>query len=298
MTNKRFVCFVLLICVTVMGLISTSCGSDNMKAGNTVSAEQPAETPEKTQREKSYAQLPDGAELVDVQKCLIISDDLNLDVPEDIHIYDHEKIVIDEQMGAELIRNLSDNGWNKHQFDAVEDGFYFIGCFEDNPPGDKVKDEKAQCEKFMQDSGLGEILKAKDIEMEYDTYAGANLYWLTEQRQTTSSYIRLGFENSKTCVDCKMYLYDSTVIDTLPSVAIQEALESAFCFPENDDDQEFEYSVNHVELIYVQGLPYYHYTGLGTEILGILEVYALAVNLEDIKDNESLMSRYMSFQWP
>lgn len=306
--NKRIVCFVLLICAAAMGWIFTACGAEKTDVNNTASADQPATTPDKTQSEKSSqtelkeALLPDGAEPVDVEKCLIISDDLSLEVPSQLKIYDNEMIIIDEQMGAEMIRNLSDNGWNEHRFDAVEDGFYFIGCHEKKSGIPNKEDYQEVSQAFMDDSGLSQLFADRDIALEYELQGEngqyTSFYWLTEQNQKTGSYLRINLEDKRTCGECKMYLYDSTVIDILPSVTIEEALEKVFYFPHSENQLSYEYNVSYVKLIYKDGLPYYCYTGMGVKIRGGLEVYALAVSLDDIRDNEALMSKYLHFRWP
>jgi len=235
---------------------------------------------------------------------ITLYEDISIEeIPDEIAIFDFEPIVIDEATANSFIDNLSDNGWDNHEFQRTdENGLYFIGSKERGEGFDNEEEHIEAFEHFMELSGLNAYFEDKGINLrgelvgEKEQYT--KFYWLTTDGAETNSYIRINLESDKICGECKMYLCENTVIKKIPSVSFEEALKYAF-YAESEipnDLSEREFRVNNVDIRYINGLPYYDFIAYIVDTRGAVSGYAPAISFDEIMTDEILLQKFMNFE--
>ncbi len=231
---------------------------------------------------------------------LDITIDFNAEIeklPEVINIYDSEPIYLDDEIGAEFIKNLEDSGWCGHEFDRTDiEGLYFIGTKENSEIITSTQVYVESAREFMRVSGLTDYFEQEGIELTEEIQGEGRdctvLYWLTVSGQKTGGYLRIFVESGKNCTECKMYLIKSSVYKTLPSVALEEALGAAFTAL--DDDLEGQsFTVSSAKLMYYDGMPYYECDVLGKDVLTCIMCYVPAVSIHEILADDVMLENYI-----
>lgn len=78
---------------------------------------------------------------------------------------------------------------------------------------------------------------------------------------------------------------------------VREALKEAFYIGEMEEKQDNgSYTIQTIEIIYVNGLPYYSFYATGSETRTMQKGYALAVNIEASDNQEQLLELHNSFR--
>lgn len=223
---------------------------------------------------------------------------------EKINVYKVSSVGISSELIDEMQRGLKAAGWSDMQCTLSEDYGFILKGSSPNESNDLNSDECLELAKsFMSDSGLGAFLERMYLPYEFITAEADDLTvtycYLTFDGERTGSYIRFIFEDNKSIGEVQAYLYASECIDTLPLLTLEEALVNA---KQMDADGSLaavdvsDYSIQNEKLVYVNGLPYYRFNGYGTNVRGMVDGYALAVDITASEISEQLAQQHSAFK--
>ena len=218
------------------------------------------------------------------------------ELPEKINIYDSQPMYLDDETGAGFISNLEEGGWLGNQFESTDiEGLYFIGTKENSEIITETQEYVASVREFMNVSGLLDYFEQEGIELTEEIQGEGKdctvFYWLMAEGQKTGGYVRVNVETGNNCTECKMYLLKSTVIYTLPSISLEEALENAYINP----DEDFEgrsFSALKADLKYFNGIPHFGCFILNPETQLCRTYHIPAVSYDTIMADEILHAKY------
>lgn len=234
---------------------------------------------------------------------LYLSEEYKDDTKE-LNIYENLPISIDSEYLNTMVKSLKDAGWNELECSTHKDSFFTLKCSEKK---DTVLLSDEECleltENFIKDSGLKALFEKEGIDYQLQTVVDSQITvtycYLMCEGQTTGSYLRLVYEDSYFCGECQAYLYKSKCIASAKICSLEEALENAFYINEAKDSSvdTDDYTINNIEIKYVNGLPYYHFIGLGIDNRSAIDGYTLAVKLNELEiDSEVLEEKIKDFR--
>lgn len=220
-----------------------------------------------------------------------------------LNIYENSSINIDSEYVDTMIKNLKDAGWNELECSILKDSFFTLKCNEKKEPIVLSDEDYLELTVyFLKDSGLKNFFEKEGIEYQLQTVTDSQLTvtycYLMCEGQTTGSYLRFVYEDSYFCGECQANLYRSECIASAEMYPLEEALEHAFYINEakNGSADTDDYNVNNIKIVYVNGLPYYHFIGLGIDNRSAIDGYALAVKLNEVDiDSEVLEKKVKTF---
>lgn len=200
-----------------------------------------------------------------------------------INIYENLSLGIDADFLEKMTSSLSEAGWNELKYTIWDEQSFCLKCSEiaDITPLSE-KEYLEQMKIFLDNSGLSSLFAREGIEYELEYVSDVGFCYLLCNGARTGSYLRFVYEDSYVCEECQAYLYVSKCIDTMEIYPLEEALEQAFYIAEyaaSSIDSD-DYSINHIEIVYVDGIPFYQFVGYGVNTRTAIQGYAPAVNME------------------
>ena len=205
-----------------------------------------------------------------------------------------------------LLDNLESEGWTKTECTIAGEYSFFlkgtIGTTHTNLTDEECK-ELAKI--FMTDSGLAAHLEKYDVvNFAYESSAADGLivtycYFLCEGERT-GAYIRFVFEGYKHIGEVQANVYASECIDNLTLLSLDDALKTAYMKNSDGKLEEInanDYRIQNVKLIYVNGLPYYKFTGFGINNRAYIDGFALAVNIIESDVPTQLLEQHAAFKF-
>lgn len=261
--------------------------------------EQPEESPKKSKQEEVNA--VNMKNMVRLKGELKVEKNAVGDVDKVLPIYDITPIVLDET----ILKALEKKGWASHEFTTNEKGGYVITGKEKDKSAKSTLNKKkslAQAKKFLKDSGIEEILKEHKMmyQTEVSDEGGICIvydYFVDEDGAKTDAYIRMIFEQEKSCAECVLNLYQSEQIEALPTIPFEKAKKNAFYVSEDAKEaiDNTDYKVEEVRVRYIKGIPYYAFIAYGVGTRSVVDGFALAVDLTKSQSFEERLEQYKLF---
>lgn len=240
--------------------------------------------------EKESKQMEKYFNLIDDSKYLAgqlsVSDEY-IDRIGKIDIYSNTTLGIDWDYLVQIDESLENYGWNRLECN-IYDEYSFIMKSEDAGTIfllDEIEC-KEQAEIFLEDSGLSKLFEEEDVgyEIESITNNGLNesFCYLLYEGKRTGGYIRFIFQDKNVCEECQAYLYKSILIGSADIIPLESALKNAFYIEKGTDIlvDDTDYNIGNIEIIYVNGIPYYSFSGYGKNSRTAITGYSLAVDIE------------------
>lgn len=247
-------------------------------------------TPNNEKNENEYFNLIKDS--VRLSGTLKLTDDY-IEKKNKIAIYHNYAIDINKDFLELMVDNLKNNGWNELDYDLMDEySFILAGNVSDTIVLMNKEELIQQAEMYLKNSGLLHLFDEKKIEYEiipsdYDELNEVFCY-LLNNGERTGGYIRINFRSKNICEECQARLYESDVIENVNIVPLNLAMEHAFYIDENADiavDSD-DYDVHNIEIVYINGIPYYKFNGYSKEYRTALIGYALAINVDNISTNK------------
>ena len=221
-----------------------------------------------------------------------------------LSVFQNSPIGIDDALMQSILTSAMQAGWNRT--DCIwHDAYSFT--LRGESPGDAEKMSQDEILKntrnFLRDSGLENLLAgagmAYELETEPDDGIALSFCYLLCDGERTGAYVRCVFEGSKVLGECQAFVYASERIDSLARLSFEEASARAFCVRNRElvPVDVAEYTTKNERLVYVNGLPYYSFDGMGINSRSGIKGYALAVDIETSSIRDTLMKLYLAFHW-
>lgn len=264
----------------------------------TKKTKQPEESPKKSKQEEVNA--VNMKNMVHLKGKLKVEKNAVCDVDKVLPVYNITPIVLDET----ILKSLEKKGWDSHKFTVNEKGRYVITTKKKDKSVKSTlnKEESlAQAKKFLEDSGIEEILKAYKItyQTEVSDDGGiciVNDYFVDENGDKTDAYIRMVFEKEKSCAECVLNLYQSEQIENLPTIPLEEATKNAFYIEDASEAiDKTDYKIKKARVCYVKGIPYYRFLAYGIGTRTVVDGFALAVDITKSQSFEATLEHYKDF---
>jgi len=205
---------------------------------------------------------------------------------------------------SDMLAKLDLAGWERAECTILgEHSFYLKGTLNEtcNELDTEVCKELAKA--FMEDSGLVvQLGKYGVVDYAYETTIADGLvvtycYFMCEGERT-GAYIRLIFEDYKHIGEVQAHVYSSTCIDHLTLLSLNDALKTAYKKNSAGKLEEInadDYRIQNAQLIYVNGLPYYKFTGFGRNNRAFIDGFALAVDIAESAIEAQLLEQHAAF---
>lgn len=292
--------FIMVMAFNLVGCTKKQADNDTMNQVTQTSPAKETKQPEKTQKKSKKEELNEVniKNMVRLKGKLKIEKDAVNDVDKKLPVYSIIPIVIDET----VIKALDEKGWDSHRFIANKAGGYVITA-ENKEVSEKTtlnKEESlAQAKKFLEDSGIKKILKEYNTkyQMEVSDDGGVCIvyaYLVDENGDKTDAYIRMIFEKEKSC-ECVLNLYQSKLIENLPTIPFEEATKNAFCEDDSETMEQADYRIREASIHYVKGIPYYRFMAYSIGTRAVVDGFALAVDITKSQYFETILEQYKDF---
>lgn len=222
---------------------------------------------------------------------------------EKINVYKIASLDIDSSKVQSMQTALVGAGWSNTECMLCDEYGFVLKGESSGSANDITKDEcVALAQAFLADSGLDGLLAQNDISYEFASSVNDDLivtycYFMCEGERT-GAYIRFIFEGDKYIGEIQAHIYSSECIDSLELLTFDQALNSAYQVNSEGVLEEVnaaDYTIKEEGLVYINGLPYYHFGGYGINIRGYIDGYALAINIEDSAASEQLYEQHSAF---
>lgn len=252
---------------------------ENMKSESDVMAE--------------YYNLIEGSVYLSGQ--LSVLDDY-VDKTDKINVYTNLGLGIDLDYLEQMVNSLANQGWNRLEYNLYDE-YAFIMKSEEIGTIISLSDEECreQTEIFLENSGLSKLFEKEGMEYEIQSEINNGLNesfcHLLYNGERTGSYTRFIFQDRNICEECQAYLYRSDFIGSADLIPLESALKKAFYIDEVTDTSidDTDYSIRNIDIKYVNGIPYYRFTGYGKNTRTAITGYSLAINIEMFDDNTDIL---------
>lgn len=220
-----------------------------------------------------------------------------------LSVFKNSSIGIDDA----LVRSLSDSaaraGWNRIDYTRQDDYSFILRGEGSGSINHMSRDEILKnTQDFLRDSALENLLAgagiAYELEADPDDAIALSYCYLLCDGERTGAYLRFVFEGSKVLGECQAFVYASERIDSLARLSFEEASVQAYCVRNGGlvPVDMAEYTAKNVKLVYVNGLPYYSFDGMGVNSRSGIRGYALAVDIETSPIRDTLMEMHLAFE--
>lgn len=221
---------------------------------------------------------------------------------ERLSVFENSPVGIDDALMQTISASAIQTGWNELDYTLI-DAYSFTlhggisGSSINRNSGDVLKNTQD----FLRDSGLDDLLTdagiAYELETNSDDGISLSFCYLLCDGERTGAYIRFVFEGSKVLSECQAFVYASECIDSLEQLSFEEALNQAFCVRNNEliSVNTADYTIKNEKIVYVNGLPYYSFDGMGINSRSGIKGYALAVDIESSSIKDTLMEKHLAF---
>ena len=210
-------------------------------------------------------------------------------------------------IGDALVRSVSDSasraGWNRTDYTLRDEYSFTLRGEGSGSAAAMSRDEILKnTQDFLRDSGLEGLLSdagiAYELEADPDDAIALSFCYLLCGGERTGAYIRCVFEGNKVLGECQAFVYASERIDSLARLSFEEASAQAYCVRNGGlvPVDMAEYTAKNVKLVYVNGLPYYSFDGMGVNSRSGIRGYALAVDIETSPIRDTLMEMHLAFE--
>jgi hypothetical protein len=212
-----------------------------------------------------------------------------------LNIYDNKFIALNDNDLQDIVENLNKNGWKYHEYKILDNGGYIISNIEQGNGITNQNEYEKITIKFLEDSGLATILLENEILCELEIIQNNDsftaFYYLLYEGHRTGSFIRMNFESDKICAECMMYLFKSELIEQLKAISFEDSIKYSFYLEESAESKSDnnDYIVRNISMKYVNGLPYYNFTGYGVNNRKAINGYALAISIDESNNIEKLL---------
>lgn len=212
-----------------------------------------------------------------------------------LNIYNNKFIALNDNDLQHIVENLDKNGWKHHEYKILDNGGYTISNIEQGNGITNQNEYEKIAIKFIEDSGLAAILLENEIQCELEILQNNDFftafYYLLYEGHRTGSFIRMNFESDKICAECMMYLFKSELIEQLKAISFEDAIKYSFYLEESAESKSDNnnYIVKNISMKYVNGLPYYNFTGYGVNNRKAINGYALAISIDESNNIEKLL---------
>lgn len=221
-----------------------------------------------------------------------------------LSIFENSPVGINDTFMQTISALVVQTGWNEVNYTLYDEYSFTLHGQNNESTHDMSQDEILKnTQEFLHDSGIENLLSAAGIEYELevdpdDTIPLSFCYLLCEGERT-GAYIRFVFEGSKVLGECQAFIYASECIDNLEKLSFEEALNQAFYVENNEfiPVNAADYTISNEKIVYVNGLPYYSFIGLGTNSRSRIDGYALAVNIDVSSIRDKLMEKHLDFNF-
>ena len=222
---------------------------------------------------------------------------------EKINVYKINSLDLDKGKVQSMQTALVGAGWSNTECTLCDKYGFVLKGGSNGSANDMTKDECLTLAKaFLTDSGLDGLLAQNEISYEFASSVNDDLvvtycYFMCEGERT-GAYIRFIFEGDKRIGEIQAHIYSSECIDSLELLTLDQALKSAYQVNSEGALEEVntaDYTIKEEGLVYINGLPYYHFGGYGKNIRGYIDGYALAINIDDSAASAQLYEQYSAF---
>lgn len=236
----------------------------------------------------------------------ITDSNTSAEMGEKINVYSISSVGINADIITKMQDALDEAGWANTECTMSDDyGFVLKGSVLNSNMNSVLSSEECieLAKAFLNDSGLYAILEQKKIIYEFSTSDSEGLpvaycYFMCEGEHT-GAYIRFVFEDIKCVGEVQAYIYFSEYNDTLSLLTFDDAIKNAYKVNqagELSDINATDYTIKNAELVYINGLPYYNFTGYGINSREYIDGYALAVDITTSEICEQLTEQHLSFK--
>lgn len=205
-----------------------------------------------------------------------------------------------------MLANLESEGWTKTECTIAGEYSFFLKGTLGEMHTDLTDEECEELAKtFLTDSGLAAHLeKYGVVNFEYESSDADGLvvtycYFMCEGERT-GAYIRFVFEGDKHIGEVQANVYSSERIDNLTLLSLDDALKTAYMKNSDGKLEEInanDYRIQNVKLIYVNGLPYYKFTGYGINNRSFIDGFAPAVSFDESNIQAQLLEQHAAFKF-
>lgn len=205
-----------------------------------------------------------------------------------------------------MLVNLESEGWTKTECTIAGEYSFFLKGTLGEMHTDLTDEECEELAKtFLTDSGLAAHLeKYGVVNFEYESSDADGLvvtycYFMCEGERT-GAYIRFVFEGDKHIGEVQANVYSSERIDNLTLLSLDDALKTAYMKNSVGKLEEInanDYRIQNVKLIYVNGLPYYKFTGFGINNRSFIDGFAPAVSFDESNIQAQLLEQHAAFKF-
>jgi hypothetical protein len=227
---------------------------------------------------------------------------------ERLNIYENTPIGIDNSFMEEMTDALVRAGWGETEYTIhgadsfIMKGTAFSTIDRTSEYGMSESERVESAKTFLKDSGLEELLSetGTDCELEADSSDGLTVFcYLLCEKERTGAYLRFIFEDNYLLGELQAFVFISERIDSLEKLSFADALKQAFRVDSADEEEPVPvdvsgYTIKNEKVVYVNGLPYYKFDGLGIGTRDLIAGYALAVDIKTSSFSDELTEKHLS----
>lgn len=221
-----------------------------------------------------------------------------------LSVFNNSPIGIDDALMQTISASAVQAGWNKIDYTLYDEYSFTLRGENSGSINNLSQDENLKnTQEFLRDSGLENLLTGAGVEYELETNSddviSLSFCYLLCDGERTGAYIRFVFEGNKVLSECQAFVYASDCIDSLEKLSFEEALNQAFCVGNNElvPVNAADYTIKNEKIVYVNGLPYYSFDGMGINSRSVITGYALAVDIETSPIRDTLMEMHQAFRF-